>query len=859
MVMSLSLPRILAGLLLALSAPLATSASALTSIAIANITLDGSTALHRYDGHGGLSAGASSRLLIDYPEPQRSQILDYLFKPNFGAGFHTLKIEIGGDGQSTDGSCPSHMHTRNDYSCERGVELWLLEEAKLRNPDIVVFGLVWAAPGWINNGTFYGPDMIDYILKWADCVVQRGGDVPDYVGLWNEAAQPQPDYLVELRQSLDAGGYEKTGIVVMDNGYFNTQEVEWAQQNDTYRQSIAAAGLHDPCEFFYGPLPAARDLGWSLWASEDFSRDVSQWQDSQNYWGKALSQHYVEMNITATISWSAIWSVYKSLICNGAGLMVAQSPWSGSYTVSPTIWLHAHYGQFVQPGWKYLHVPGGGSGYLNVAGMPLHAGTYVTLVPPQGQSGMTVVVETLADRSCLRRNLSNYDITLTTGGGLPGPGTVLHVWLSTQTALFVQQPSITIGPDSTFRITIEPDAMITVSTVSTAVHGSFPDSPIPAAAPWALPYNDSFDASAYPYDSMAHFFADQAGSWAVRNGTLQQVSGGQPIAWAPNGDPLSIVGDDDWIDYAVSATAVFSGPPSAWKPQTATTGGWGNPRPRGRPAPSSSHALESNSANIFVDTCDPTSGAQIFAFNSSLGWFSSTWGSGGLGCMTSCGCSANCIQMFSCGSEGCGTSGQSYNWSLNAATGALTNFAFPGQMLTADASMGSVALMNATGAGNQVWAFDSQTGLVSCPSLGLCLTQQKPSKTYAAVCARMTGYDGFNAVTTPAYCLAVFVNGQWALLVNSAPALTGNLSGFVSTVPHRLSVSVAGPIVDVYLNGTLLGELTDTTYAQGNAAVGSGWHAAAFDDFEVTVPFEHTLQRKREWERSRREARKGRK
>lgn len=36
----------------------------------------------KFEGVGGVSAGASSRLLMDYPEPQRSQILDYLFKPN---------------------------------------------------------------------------------------------------------------------------------------------------------------------------------------------------------------------------------------------------------------------------------------------------------------------------------------------------------------------------------------------------------------------------------------------------------------------------------------------------------------------------------------------------------------------------------------------------------------------------------------------------------------------------------------------------------------------------------------------------------------------------------------------------------
>ncbi|GLD56413.1 galactocerebrosidase [Lates japonicus] len=59
--------------------------------------LDDKTGLGRvFDGIGGLSGGgATSRLLVSYAEPYRSQILDYLFKPNFGASLHILKVEIG--------------------------------------------------------------------------------------------------------------------------------------------------------------------------------------------------------------------------------------------------------------------------------------------------------------------------------------------------------------------------------------------------------------------------------------------------------------------------------------------------------------------------------------------------------------------------------------------------------------------------------------------------------------------------------------------------------------------------------------------------------------------------------------------
>lgn len=36
---------------------------------------------------------------MDYPEQQAGEVLDFLFKPNFGASLHLLKVEIGGDAQ----------------------------------------------------------------------------------------------------------------------------------------------------------------------------------------------------------------------------------------------------------------------------------------------------------------------------------------------------------------------------------------------------------------------------------------------------------------------------------------------------------------------------------------------------------------------------------------------------------------------------------------------------------------------------------------------------------------------------------------------------------------------------------------
>src|ERR1700677_3631876 len=117
-----------------------------------NVVLDGTSKGCVFDGLGAASAGASSRLLIDYLEPQRSQILDYLFKPGYGAALQHLKVEIGADVNSTDGSEPSHMRTPQDKNFTRGYEWWLMQEAHRRNPKIILDTLAWGAPGWIGNG-----------------------------------------------------------------------------------------------------------------------------------------------------------------------------------------------------------------------------------------------------------------------------------------------------------------------------------------------------------------------------------------------------------------------------------------------------------------------------------------------------------------------------------------------------------------------------------------------------------------------------------------------------------------------------------------------------------------------------------
>jgi len=83
-----------------------------------------------FDGIGGLSGGGATSVFIrDYPEPHRSTILDLLFKPNFGASLHILKVEIGAEAQSTDGGEATHQRDPWTTNYETGYECVILEPA----------------------------------------------------------------------------------------------------------------------------------------------------------------------------------------------------------------------------------------------------------------------------------------------------------------------------------------------------------------------------------------------------------------------------------------------------------------------------------------------------------------------------------------------------------------------------------------------------------------------------------------------------------------------------------------------------------------------------------------------------------
>lgn len=520
------------------------------------IRIDGKGSGRTFEGIGAISAGASTRLLIDYPEPYRGQILDFLFKPNFGASLQHLKVEVGGEMNSTDGSEPTIARTREEMAhpdFNRGYEWWLMREAKKRNPRIYLDVLPWGAPGWIGGGRYYTRDMADYVVKFIQGAKTVHNLDIDYVGVWNENKH-DAEWVKLLKRTLAAKRLS-TRIVCCDElPHQNPWGLIDEMKNDPeLNQAIDAVGVHYTeidTKHVDHPVRVPQsviDFGKPLWGSEDHPpRPV--WRDPrENDWprgsqlGKLYNENYIVRRYTKTEPWAVITSYYDVLRAPNSGLMFAATPWSGHYRVQTTIWTTAHTTQFARPGWAYID---------SACGRLQGKGSFVTLKSPNGKD-YSVIVETI---DAAGPQTARFEVA----GGL-SRGTV-HVWRSTERALFERLADLTPANGS-FTVTLEPGAFYSLTTTT----GQRKGVASPAAdKPFPLPYTENFEHTALRHSPK--YLSDQNGAFEVmacagRPGRcLEQVITARPILWSGNWDPHSVLGDADWTDYQVSADVRLDGP-----------------------------------------------------------------------------------------------------------------------------------------------------------------------------------------------------------------------------------------------------------------------------------------------------------
>jgi O-glycosyl hydrolase len=516
------------------------------------LVIDGNNLGRALDGWGALSAGCSSELLMSYPEPQRSQILDYLFKPNFGANLQILKVEIGGDVNSTCGTESSSMHTPADECYTRGYEWWLMKQAKARNLNLKIYALPWGGPSWLanphNSGDLYDQNMVDYVIKWIKGnKIVNNVDI-DYVGIVNETSSSSnnswntPDgkwYIKALKQALINNGLA-TKVVATDSAGAQQTIATYMLGDPDLMNAIDIIGDH----FIQATTANALATGKPLWNAE-----TGPWATSKNYFNNGalqqahnLNGNYISNKLTASIEWALINAYLDgkaSPDLSGAGLMGAQTPWSGHYDVWPMLWTYAHYCQFTKPGWKFLE--GQGNGYIP-------AGSYLTLKDPSTRN-YSMMIETSNGNSATL----NFQLT---GGLSTAP---VHVWRSVNGDYFREVLIIT-PVNNCFSVTVDGNAIYTLTTTAGQQKGDYSSSN-PADAPMQM-YSDNFEGPDYAVGTNPRYFSQLGGGFEIVNDTMlsnnkciRQSVPNCGVLWsdvATSTPNTYINGNSNWSNYSVS-------------------------------------------------------------------------------------------------------------------------------------------------------------------------------------------------------------------------------------------------------------------------------------------------------------------
>lgn len=490
------------------------------------ITVNGNdTSQTTFDGIGYISAGGESRLLLDYPATQQGQILDVLFcSPDpanvpvsgyctsgiYGAALQQLKIEIGGDSNSSVGAEPSFLHSQAEFNtlqtafqsgtlaaqqaaCHltRGYEWWLAREARKRNPHIKLYGLAWSAPGYLGS-TFWTSQTQQYLVDFARCAAINAdgaisGTPLDYIGAQNEVDYSSSTWIVNYKNllvtQLQAAGIPVPKLVCCDNAW--TPVVTDINSNPSFSSAVDVVGVH----YQYSPPP--QPVPQPKWASEDWVTSPPVWPPGvwpgAGQLARLFNQHYLRDTMTATLVVPLVDAYYDNMASSDWGPILTFKPWSGNYTIEPAMWVTAQYTQFTEPGWKYLN---GSTCYLGSSGPSTcltnyNLGSYWSLRDP-ASSNWSTIVETIDATA-------SQSIVMCPTGGLAMPAT-LGMAMSNSSVSLQGSPStdIPLGADNCYHTSVNPGSVYSFTTLTYPNKGE-PTPPTDTAL--GLPYFENFDGS----------------------------------------------------------------------------------------------------------------------------------------------------------------------------------------------------------------------------------------------------------------------------------------------------------------------------------------------------------------------------
>ncbi|MCE5299827.1 MAG: hypothetical protein LLG37_03005 [Spirochaetia bacterium] len=533
------------------------------------INLDAGQAGRVFEGIGLVNSSGTSKLLMDYPQEQREQILDLLFKPGYGAALTIIKNEIGSDSNTSSGTEPSHMRAADETPSARGVNFWMCREAKKIN-DKMKFGAGrWGMPAWAASSM---EAKQKYYLAYVETMKNNNTPLDFLAPDENEGAFDRDWVAGVLRPALDEAGYRGLSLVAKDGPDWN---IAYELEKDPELKS-AVAGMN--CHYRTDGDPAALESGLPLYNDEADTPMRGAYAGMMSA-AMNIARQYIDGRMTRLLYQPALDCVYDSIKYNGKGIITANTPWSGHYEVHPSLWMTAHYTRFIKPGWVFMDNACGAAG--------VDDDEYYLSARDTDTGDYSIVIVNNSDNARI--------YAFKAGKGLSKAP--VHAYRTRQNEQFVKRA--VIKPEAgEFRIMAAPRSIYSITTLTGVKKGGIAGK-IPADRPLPLPYSEPF--TGYADGSQPRYFHDQAGAFEIASGGdfkfLKQVITTPPVEW--RGDnikrgPYTVFGDMRWRGCGVSADVLIG------DDSYALISGRGVLHNRDSGAPPSGYQLELTSSGVWT-------------------------------------------------------------------------------------------------------------------------------------------------------------------------------------------------------------------------------------------------------------------
>ncbi|MCM1299678.1 MAG: glycosyl hydrolase family 59 [Firmicutes bacterium] len=553
-----------------------------------NVSVDGSTVNMDegtvFRGLGAVTGNNSSRLLMDYKTENPEaywEIINLLFKPDYGAGLSHIKIEFGSDVNSSSGTEPSIMRSENEAAdVTRGAGFMLAADALSVNPDITVDLLRWGEPKWVTDAFEESSEKgYEARYKWYKSALDSAYDT---YGLkfthlsadMNEAEFVDSDWIIYLADRLNNETdqrYDYSAIKIVASDELGSWNIADAMtDNEQLRNAVDILAEHYNTWSNDKVKTLNSEYGKEVWYTEGVaSTNIAKLAVTSNGSGlngtngaldvcNRIINGYYNGRMTMYEYQPAVAAYYSGAKYFPKSLLNAQNPWSGYYEADCGIWTSAHFTHFIKNGWRYIDSACFGDG-KEAHAISQTTNNYMAVTDPEtGDYSIVICNDSDTQR--------NYTFTLENMDKANAPFTVWETRGPDEGQAYdanyfknigTYKPAETEGKFS-YSIEVKPYSIVTVTTLNktadvSVYNCSYEDIPLD------INYSDDFEYSAEFLSARGNaplYTADYGGAFEVAevdgNKVLMQMinADNKPTDWRYRSTPkpTASLGDDRWSD-----------------------------------------------------------------------------------------------------------------------------------------------------------------------------------------------------------------------------------------------------------------------------------------------------------------------